>query len=150
MGGPIWNQEIHNIDFAKRLLESARLNHEGGALAGNKLNTTERIQAILSAIIDENVLSRQPLSYELSQVASTFKVGNPRKTQLLAAFNSLGYLLTQTYYDPKLFKTNAPPEVIYDIFRAWKHKSVGGDKSKLFKNVSETSLSHRLLQKDVM
>lgn len=55
MGGPIWNKEIHSIDFAKSLLESARLNHEGGT--ENKLNTTERIQAILSAIIDENCLA---------------------------------------------------------------------------------------------
>lgn len=44
----------------------------------------------------------------MSHIASTLKVGNPKKTQLIAAFNSLGYLITQTYYDPKLFKTNAP------------------------------------------
>lgn len=25
----------------------------------------------------------------------------------------------QTYYSPKLYKTNAPPEVVYDIFKAY-------------------------------
>jgi len=82
--------------------------------------TGQRIQAILTAVIEESVLSKVPLSYELSHIASTFKVGNPRKGQLIAAFNSVGYMLTQTYYDAKLFKTNAPAEVIYGIFKAWK------------------------------
>jgi hypothetical protein len=48
--------------------------------------TGERIQAILTAIIDESILSKMPLSYEMSHIASTFKVANPRKGQLLAAF----------------------------------------------------------------
>jgi hypothetical protein len=68
---------------------------------------------------------------------------------MIAAFNSLGYLITQTYYDPKLFKTNAPPEVIYDIFKAWKHEVYGGDKEKMFRNINEGSLAHRILSKDV-
>jgi tRNA (guanine26-N2/guanine27-N2)-dimethyltransferase len=41
MGGPIWNREIHNVDFVKRLLESARTNQAGEN--GHKLQTTERI-----------------------------------------------------------------------------------------------------------
>ena len=92
MGGPIWNKPIHDINFVKSLLESTRLNAEGKN--GQKVKTTERIQAVLSAIIEEDVLLNQPLSYELSHIASTLKIGNPRKVQLLAAFNSLGYLLT--------------------------------------------------------
>jgi tRNA (guanine26-N2/guanine27-N2)-dimethyltransferase len=83
-----------------------------------ELKTTERIQAILSAIIDEDVVP-VPLSYELSQITSALKVENLKKSKLIAAFRSLDYMITQSYYDPKLFKTNAPPEVIYDIFKAW-------------------------------
>ena len=92
MGGPIWNDPIHNIDFVTRLLESTRLNAEGNN--GHKVKTTDRIQAILSAVIDENYLSGTPLSYEFSHIASTFKAPNPRKGQIIAAFNSLGYLVT--------------------------------------------------------
>lgn len=147
MGGPIWNREIHNATFVKRLLDSARANQAGEN--GHKLMTTERIQAILSAIIDEDILGKQPLSYELSHIAGTFKVQNPRKGQLLAAFQSLGYMLTQTYYEPKLFKTNAPPEVIYDIFRAWKAQVYDNDKEKIMKNISETSVAYRILQREV-
>jgi tRNA (guanine26-N2/guanine27-N2)-dimethyltransferase len=119
MGGPIWNDKIHNVDFVKRLLESVRLNQEGQN-GPHKVKTHERITAILSAIIDESYLESTPLSYDMSHIASTLKIVNPRKTQMIAAFNSLGYLICQTYYDPKLYKTNAPPEVIYDIFKAWK------------------------------
>jgi len=87
------------------------------------------------------------LSYELSHIASTFKVANPRKGQLIAAFNSVGYMLTQTYYEAKLFKTNAPPEAIYGIFKAWKDKFYEGDKEKIMRNIPEGSLAARILSK---
>lgn len=143
MGGPIWNEPIYNIDFVKRLLASTRLNAEGQN--GHKVKTTDRIQAILSAVIDESVLSGTPLSYEFSHIVSTLKAVNPRKGQILAAFNSLGYMVAQTYYDPKLFKTNAPPEVVYDIFKAWKHHVSGGDPKKVLLNITEGSLAHRII-----
>jgi hypothetical protein len=75
-------------------------------------------------------------------VASTLKVANPRKNQLLAAFNSIGHLLVQTYYDPKLFKTTATPDQVYDIFKQWKKESGGSQK------LPETSLGGRILQKE--
>ena len=106
--------------------------------------TGERIQAILTAIIDESILGKVPLSYELSNIASTFKVANPRKGQLIAAFNSLGYMLTQTFYESKLFKTNAPPEVIYGVFKAWKNKVYDGDQEKISRNIIEGSLAARI------
>lgn len=147
MGGPIWNAPIHNIDFVKRLLESTRQNKEG--LNGHKVKTHERISAILSSIIDEDYLRHVPLSYEFSHIASTLKVPNPRKGQLIAAFNSLGYLVAQTYYDPKLFKTDAPPEVIYDIFKAWKNQVTGGNPDQLKKNIAENSLASRIMQREI-
>jgi len=84
LGGPIWNREIHDVDFCKRLLAAVQNNQQG--VNGHKVMTGERIQAILTAIIDESILSKMPLSYEMSHIASTFKVANPRKGQLLAAF----------------------------------------------------------------
>jgi hypothetical protein len=47
LGGPIWNQKIHDIDFVKRLLEVARLSSETSDLPAEKrevkLGTSERI-----------------------------------------------------------------------------------------------------------
>ena len=53
-GGPIWNRPIHDVTFVKRLFESVRLNVEGQN--GHKVKTAPRIQAILTAIIDESPL----------------------------------------------------------------------------------------------
>ena len=39
--------------------------------------TGKRIQVILTAIIDESILGKVPLSYEVRNIASTFKVANP-------------------------------------------------------------------------
>ena len=56
VGGPIWNQKIHDLEFVQRLFETARNNEK---LPSNEkevnLGTTKRIQAILAAIIDEDV-----------------------------------------------------------------------------------------------
>jgi hypothetical protein len=55
--------------------------------------------------------------------------------------------LTQTYYDAKLFKTNAPPEDVYGIFKAWKSKVYDGDKEKIMRNITDGSLAARILSK---
>jgi hypothetical protein len=47
-----------------------------------------------------------------------------------------------------LFKTNAPPDVIYDIFKEWKKLSYGGDEEKMKRNIQENSLAARVLQKE--
>ena len=48
---------------------------------------------------------------------------NPTKKQIYSAFSSLGYKLCQTYYSGDLWKTDAPPEVVYDIFKKWKEET---------------------------
>ena len=82
------------------------------------MGTTERIQAILAAIIDESVVEK-PLNYDLSHISSTLRCAMPKKSQIVAGFRSLDYMISQSFYDPKLWKTNAPPDVIYDVFKAW-------------------------------
>ena len=68
----------------------------------------------------ESELGHIPLNYDLANVCSHVKVECPKKKEIHTAFQSLGYKLAQTYYDPKLFKTDAPPEAIYDIFKSYK------------------------------
>jgi tRNA G26 N,N-dimethylase Trm1 len=66
MGGPIWNQKIHDVAFVKRLMESCREADADQTPGKQKFQTSPRIQAILSAIIDEDCVAHQPLSYDLS------------------------------------------------------------------------------------
>jgi tRNA G26 N,N-dimethylase Trm1 len=99
MGGPIWDKSIHDLTFIKRLLEVARNNDNPDLPVEQRevnLGTTKRIQAILSAIIDEAVVDTDltPLSYDLQTVQSTLKMQNLKKSELLTAFKSLGYKLS--------------------------------------------------------
>ena len=113
LGGPIWNRPLHDMDFVRAMAQYVRDNTD-------KFKTEKRILAILVAIIDENVLSSYPLNYELSHIAGGLKTTIlPKNNQLKAGFVSLGYKLVQTYYNHTLFKTDAPPEVMYDILKAW-------------------------------
>jgi hypothetical protein len=54
-------------------------------------------------------------------------------------------MLVQSYYDPKLFKTNAPPEVVYDIFKAWKSKVYDDDQEKIMRNINPNGPAYRIL-----
>jgi len=51
----------------------------------------------------------------------------------------------QTYYNPDLYKTDAPVSVIYDIFKTYKIKSAEPDYLKKF---SPTSPGFRILSKE--
>ena len=90
-----------------------------------------------------------PLNYNFNSVASDLRVPNPSKVQTVAAFESLGYKVSQTYYNAKLWKTNAPPEVIYDIFKQYKLNMHQGDMEKYYGTISKNSPSYRILEKKV-
>lgn len=64
------------------------------------------------------------------------------------ALNSLGFKMAYCYYDPNLFKTDAPAEVIYDIFK--KYKTDNYTKENLYKNMIEDSYKMRILRKEVI
>jgi tRNA (guanine26-N2/guanine27-N2)-dimethyltransferase len=111
--------------------------------------THPRIEALLQSIISESVLEDVPLNYDLANVASHVKTPCPKKQEIYTAFKSLGHEITQTYYDPKLFKTTAPPEVIYDVFKAFKKKLSEKDEKFYLNGVKERSLSMNILQRDI-
>jgi hypothetical protein len=54
----------------------------------------------------------------------------------------------QTYYSPDLWKTDAPPEVIYEVLREYKLQQFQGDKDKLLANLKETQPGARILKKE--
>ena len=84
------------------------------------LKTAGRLKGILGGILDEEPLQEQPLSYSLHDICGMLRTQNPPKEKIHAAFASLGFRVCQTYYDAQLWKTDAPPEAIYDILK--KHK----------------------------
>jgi len=60
IGGPIWNGKIHDIDFVRKLHETASSDE------AKKYGTIGRIKGILGGIIDEEWLAHKPLSYDLN------------------------------------------------------------------------------------
>jgi tRNA (guanine26-N2/guanine27-N2)-dimethyltransferase len=73
IGGPIWNDKIHDIDFVKKMHETASTDE------AKKFGTIGRIKGILGGIIDEEWLAHKPLSFDLNQICSNLKVCNPTK-----------------------------------------------------------------------
>lgn len=53
-------------------------------------------------------------------MCSNIKVTNPTAREIQAGFASLDLQVAQTYYNPQLWKTDATPEVVYDVFKAYK------------------------------
>lgn len=128
VGGPIWHDKIHNIDFVKQM-HATCLTKEG-----KKYGTQERIKGVLGGIIDEDVLGDKALSFDFNQVCSNIKVTNPTSSQIIAGFASLDLKVVQTYYDPQLWKTDATPEVVYDVFKAWKKQVCEKEKTDFVLN----------------
>ena len=89
IGGPIWNDKIHNINFVKALYDQTE-SEECAKMFG----TTNRIKGVLGGIIDEEWLAHKPLSFDLSALCSNLKISNPTKNQLIAGFRSLDYMIT--------------------------------------------------------
>jgi hypothetical protein len=54
--------------------------------------------------------------------------------------------MIQTYYNPNLFKTNAPADIIYDIFKKYKKDNYGQD---YLKNVKEETYKYKILNKEI-
>lgn len=142
MGGPIWTPPIHNTNFVQELLATVQQQETRDAFTTHK-----RLEAFLSSIVSESTLGQIPLNYDLANVCSHIKVETPRKNEMEHAFKSLGFNLTQTYYDPKLYKTDAPPETVYDIFKAF--KKAQGDENYM-RGAKEGNLAHRFLSKEIV
>lgn len=75
------------------------------------------------------------------------KVFNPRKRHLAAYFASLDYKLVQAYYSSDQWKTDAPPEAIYDIIKKHKEDTYGRDSEEYLKNVNTESPFRKVLEK---
>jgi len=71
---------------------------------------------------------------------------NMTKKEIIAGFRSLNYMIGQTYYNHTLYKTNAPPEVVYDIFKQYKRDKFGED---YLKNCPERSLPMTILSRPI-
>ena len=128
---PIWLAPLNNIPFVDRMLKDIQKEGESGLV----LKTKKKIFGMLHAIIQEKKLGDIPLGFNLEIMSKKVKAITPPKKVMMAALESLGFRMANSYIHEGLYKTDASAAVIYDILKAWKIQKSGIESLKL--NIKE-------------
>ncbi|KAL6091337.1 hypothetical protein STEG23_030258 [Scotinomys teguina] len=110
LGGPMWADPIHDLDFVGRVLEAVTTNP-------GRFHTSKRIQGVLSVVTEE--LPDVPLYYTLDHLSSTIHCNTPRLLQLRSALLHAGFRVSLSHACKNAVKTDAPPLALWDIMRCW-------------------------------
>ncbi|XP_036278714.1 tRNA (guanine(26)-N(2))-dimethyltransferase isoform X2 [Pipistrellus kuhlii] len=131
LGGPLWVEPIHDLDFVGRVLEAVSTNP-------GRFHTAERIRGVLSVVTEE--LPDVPLYYTLDQLSSTIHCSTPSLLQLRSALLHAGFRVSLSHACKNAVKTDAPTSALWDIMRCWE-KECPVKRERL----SETSPAFRIL-----
>ncbi|KAM4585371.1 tRNA (guanine(26)-N(2))-dimethyltransferase [Odontesthes bonariensis] len=131
LGGPIWAEPIHDLEFVQRVLS---------AVSGNpsRFGTSKRIEGMLSMVTEE--LEDVPLYYAVDNLSSTIHTNTPPLLQFRSALLHAGHRVSLSHACKNAVKTDASPAVIWDIMRCWE-KANPVKREKL----SETSPAFKIL-----
>ncbi|KAK9907632.1 hypothetical protein WJX75_007284 [Coccomyxa subellipsoidea] len=110
MGGPMWAGPIHDPAWIQGLLDSIEADKERYAAFG-------KIKGLLTSASEE--LHDAPLYYNLHAVCKTLHVTPPSGDTVRSALINAGYRVSGTHANPLGLKTDAPPEVFWDVMRCW-------------------------------
>ena len=109
IGGPYWIAPIHDMDFVSRLSESlANCEH---------LGTRSRMEGMLALVNEE--LPDVPFYYLNDRLCSMVKVKMAKYNVFRSAFLNAGYRISGSHANKAAIKTDAPPEFIWDMIRAY-------------------------------
>ncbi|KAM9315116.1 tRNA (guanine(26)-N(2))-dimethyltransferase isoform 1-T2 [Pholidichthys leucotaenia] len=110
MGGPIWAEPIHNMEFVQKVLTS---------VSGNpsRFGTSKRIEGMLSMVTEE--LEDVPLYYTVDHLSNIIHCNTPSLLQFRSALLHAGHKVSLSHACKNAIKTDAPPAVIWDIMRCW-------------------------------
>ncbi|KAK6642921.1 hypothetical protein RUM43_004423 [Polyplax serrata] len=107
VGGPIWNQPIHDENFVTKLLLSEKI---------NELGTSKRLVGMLSMIKEELDV---PLYYSSAKLSCFLKVPTIPIMKMRSAILNGNYKVSFSHASRQSIKTNAPMTFIWDIMREW-------------------------------
>ncbi|XP_029440973.1 LOW QUALITY PROTEIN: tRNA (guanine(26)-N(2))-dimethyltransferase [Rhinatrema bivittatum] len=110
VGGPIWAESMHDLDFVQGVLKAVRSNP-------GRFKTSDRIQGVLSMVLEE--LADVPLYYTLDNLSSIIHCNTPSLLQFRSAVLHAGYRVSLSHACKSAIKTDAPAAVIWDIMRSW-------------------------------
>lgn len=104
----MWSDPIHKQDVVDELLARVQ---------GSGMATAKRLQGLLMAMSEE--LKDVPLFYYLPDLASTLHSIVPPVIDIHSALINAGYRVSQFHHEPYAVKTDAPPQVVWDIMRSF-------------------------------
>jgi tRNA G26 N,N-dimethylase Trm1 len=100
-------------------LTMPRPEHDGGSNDVATVSASRRrLMGVVRCIVEE-AGNQSPLYYELPSLASRLRISNLPLTHAHAALLDAGYTSTGSHCSPNVVKTDAPPEVVWDIMREW-------------------------------
>ena len=134
IGGPIWNRPMLNRAFGKAILHclsevDKKIKYTPGFKSDKSveksetetflsfLTTGRRIKAEIIKALGE--VENTPLFWSLSSICKTLRCIAPSLTKVQTALINAGYKVSQSATNPDSIKTDAPAEVMWDIFREW-------------------------------
>jgi len=139
IAGPIWTKPIHNPEFVKCLLDMFKGDEKSNDSLNfdpNKLGAAKIVKGILVAVSEE--VPDVPLHYCLPSLSKILRCSVPPMAKVHGALMNAGYKVSQVHCDSNGLKTDAPPEVVWDVMRAWLRKIEPGlDPSKRSKKAAK-------------
>lgn len=108
LGGPIWSEPIHDSEFLKLLKQEFALEQ-----TKEDFKTFKRIEGMIYMCSEE---LPNPLFYDIDVIASTLCVKHPSSKDVLSALVNAGYKVSKSHANRTGIKTNAPSNVVWDIF----------------------------------
>jgi tRNA (guanine26-N2/guanine27-N2)-dimethyltransferase len=111
MGGPIYSDRIHNVEFLEQLMKQVT------SEKGQKLGTYNRILGILSVVQEE--LHDVPLYYTIDKLCCILKLEMIPTLKMRSAILNEGYKVSLSHACKNSLKTDAPISLIWDILRFW-------------------------------
>lgn len=106
--GPLWIKNTCEKDFCQKMLNE---------IDANNLSKAKELIEILKEEVDY-----PPFYYVSHEISSYIKKPPPKLTYIIEKINSKKFSAVPTHFDPKGFKTNAPLEVILEVFRSYCQK----------------------------
>ena len=111
-----------------------------------QVKTFKRIKGLIEVINEE--LTDVPLFYACDQICRKINCTPPKSELLRSAILNAGYQVSTSHAHRSSFKTNAPNQLIWDIFRSWA-LTVGGGSINIEK-LADKSVTKKILSSPIL
>ncbi|KAL4513061.1 hypothetical protein ABPG72_017746 [Tetrahymena utriculariae] len=124
LNGPIWNQPLHNYKFISNVLRNQQSTGSEKVFSKSKIMLIQshlKLTAYLEANLQEKEFDNYILGYNLTLINGFYKAKTyPTTNHIKRALARAGYTINRSIFEKKIYKTNAPSNVIFDTIRGWK------------------------------